>query len=895
MWRLLVAFLLLAAVPLGGVGYYVSHQLIQVRESVNRAATTYERRAQSIAKRVSDLLRECEADLKKLADLPREEESYLAFANERTRKVWVRAGTNDRITERRGKELLYKEISYIDANGVEQILVRQGRPVPASSLRDVSDPRNTTYRSERYFLEAIKNKPGEIYVSHLNGFHLNKFDQLGLEKIISGLKDVDARTRQIYRHLMYEALKAAGAVEYVNTFDEDDRRVLVYRVPGDESRILVDDPGEVTNGERQARKRELKDLIDKLGPEDVVEGERYDGVIRFAMPVTDSNGSIEGVVSLALDHMHLMQFTQHVKAMVENAVAFAGYRGADYTYLFDDQGWIITHPKLWDIRGVDRLGKPVPAYTEETSDAERFAGLIPINLLQLDWKAGAGYHKVVLEPRNGKTGTIWHFNLGGVPRTRIYSPIFYDTGAYAKHGIFGGVMLGADSQSFIDLMRQMNTDIASQVFQLRRSIYWPLVLVLFAVAALSIIVARGLVKPLRLLSETARRIGKGDLDTPIPTGRKDEIGDLAGSFSEMAGNLKRTFEKLEGRNVELKQTQQKLLMAQKEKQQRLEREVADLQQEIKSASFMGMVAESPEMKKILEEIVRVAASKATVLIRGDNGTGKELVAEAIHRNGSRREKKFLRVNCAAFNDNLLESEMFGHVKGSYTGASADRKGLFESADGGTLLLDEVGDMSLEMQKKLLRTLQEGEIVPLGSGRVIKVDVRLLASTNRDLNQMMKSGAFREDLYHRLNVITIRIPPLCERKEDILPLTRLFMRKFADGEAKPITGMTNQAERFLLEYPWPGNVRELENAMERAVIRSRRDELSQADFQLTAKERDLPVIEEGVGRDWTLAEVEKAYILSVLDHNGGNKKLTAEILGIGYNTLWRKLKKYNAGQ
>jgi two-component system response regulator HydG len=890
LWRVLLAFLLLAVLPLAAVGYYVNHQLDQVREAVSRAATTYERRAQSIAQGVSGFLEKCEGDLRALAELPRKGEAFRKFARDKQRKVWVRGGTNDRVVEERRKIALYKEVSFIDVAGQEQILVRGGEIAPTDELRNVSDPANTTYRSERYFLEAIDNAPGEIYVSHLNGFHLNKFEQLGLEKIISGLDSVDDRTKRIYRHLMYEMLRAGGAVEYVSAFAEDDNQILVYRVPGEQSRILVVDPGEIDPAERQTKQRELEQLIDGLSPEDVVEGERYDGVIRFAMPVTDSAGQKIGVVSLALDHAHLMQFSQHVKAMQIDAVAFAGYRGADYTYLFDDQGWIITHPKLWDIRGVDRRGQPVPAYTEETTAAERLIGRIPVDLMRLDWRAGEGYHKVVTEPREGKTGTIWHYNLGGVPRTRIYSPIFYDTGDYAEHGIFGGVMLGTDSQTFITLMQEMNTDIPVQIGKLRQSIYWLLALVLVAVAALSVIAARGLVKPLRLFGEAARRIGEGDLDAPIPRGRKDEIGDLAASFSEMVKNLKRTFAELEGRNEDLKRAQQQLLQVEREKQQRLEQEVVELQQEIASATFANMVVESPQMRKVQEEIIRVASSSATVVISGDNGTGKELVAEAIHRNSKRKDKKFLKVNCAAFNDNLLESELFGHVRGSFTGATVDRQGLFESADGGTLLLDEIGDMSLEMQRKLLRTLQEGEVKPLGSSRVVDVDVRLLAATNRNLAQLIERGQFREDLYHRLNVISIHIPPLRERKPDILPLIGLFTQRFADAEHKPITGITAQAERMLLEHPWPGNVRELEHAVERAVIRSLSNELTADDFQLTStRGRDAAAGAEGDDR--TLAEVEQAHILEVLDQQGGNKKLTAEILGIGYNTLWRKLKKY----
>jgi two-component system response regulator HydG len=232
------------------------------------------------------------------------------------------------------------------------------------------------------------------------------------------------------------------------------------------------------------------------------------------------------------------------------------------------------------------------------------------------------------------------------------------------------------------------------------------------------------------------------------------------------------------------------------------------------------------------------------------------------------------------------------MKGSYTGATSNRKGLFESADGGTLLLDEIGDMSPSMQKKLLRTLQEGEVVPVGSTQVTKVDVRIIAATNKDLGQLMKEGHFREDLFHRLNVITIKIPPLRERREDILPLALHFLKRFCEKEDKPHLSLDAAAEEFLTSYPWPGNVRELENAVERAVIRSRGSYLQVEDFQLAMEEKDLPCVVDGAEKGMTLEEVEKAYILSVLERNGGNKKLTAEQLGIGYNTLWRKLKRYN---
>jgi DNA-binding NtrC family response regulator/HAMP domain-containing protein len=892
-WKLLLAFLALAVVPLVAVEWFVHLQLAHLRQLADQTARTYERRAARIAKRVAALLHDCERDLATLARLPREEQAYLDFSRSRQREVWIRTGTNDRMLEERVEVPLYREIAFIDPDGRERVSVARGQPVPAEQHRDVSQPENTTYRNERYFSEAIAAPPGEIYVSHLNGFHVNRFEQLGLDQIIPRLTNRDARTKRVYRYLMYEMLRAAGAVEFVNSFREDGHRVLVYREPGAAGRILIPDPGRLSPAELQARELELEELIEQLAPEDVIEGERYDGVIRFATAVAGEDGSPAGVVVLGLDHLHLMQFTQHVKAMEENATVFAGYRDADYTYLYDDQGWIITHPKFWNIRGVDRTGQPIPAYTPQITEAQRLVGRRAVNLLQLDWRMGQGYHAVVLETRAGKTGIATTNNLAGVLRTRVYSPIFYDTGDYARHGIFGGVMLGTRVDKFIELLRKMNERIGQKVDQLRRSIYWPLLVVVGLVCLLAVLIARGLVKPIRQLQLAARRIGGGALETPVPEAGRDEIGELARSFAGMTASLRRSIDQLEQRNRDLKQAQQKLIEAERAKQQQLQQEVAELQREIKRASFSDMVASSPQMKKIQEEIVRVADSSATVLILGEHGTGKELVAAAIHRNSARRDKHFLKVNCAAYNDNLLESELFGHVKGAYTGATSARKGLFEAADGGTLLLDEIGDMSLEMQKKLLRTLQEGEVVPIGSNKVIAVDVRLIAATNRDLKQRMRDGHFREDLFHRLNVISIHIPPLRERREDILPLAHRFIRRFADKEDKPVSELSPEAERFLRDYPWPGNVRELENAVERAVIRSRGQQLRVEDFQLDPQRADeeLPEVRHGAEARLTLAEVEKAYILRILEENAGNKKATAKQLGIGYNTLWRKLKKY----
>ncbi len=890
--KTLLAFLGLAVLPLAFAGILVAVQVENVREQAHHTSRTYQRRAEGIARNLSRFLKKCESDLRALARSPRTVEAYVDFVKRRQRRIWIRSGSNESPGEQRMEIPVFKEVSFADCAGKEQILVMHGRAMPAAKLRNISDPSQTTYRNERYFLEARKLAPAEIYVSHLNGFHVNKIDQLGVERILPALEKKSAQEKQIYRYLLYEILRAAGEVEYVDTFREGDQSVLVYRRLGDPARVLVPVPAKASAEELQARELELKELVSQCAPEDTVEGARYEGVIRFAMPVFDKAGQCEGVVTVALDHVHLMQFTQHVKAMEENHTVFAGYRDADYTYLFDDQGWIITHPKFWNIRGVDRQGQPVPAYTEKTSMSEKRVGRTPVNLLQLDWKMGEGYHAVVLETRVGRTGIATSPNLAGKLRTRVYSPIFYDTGPYAKFGIFGGVMLGTRVDKFIELTQKISADIALKTARVRRTIVWIIAGVLLLVTMLSVLLARGLVRPIRVLTAAARKIGQGDLEVAVPAGGGDEIGELADSFGEMTANLKRNMAKLNNRNLELKQVQQKLLQAERDKRKELQEELQELQKEVTRTSFAHMIAQSPQMQRVQEEIVRIAKSSATVLILGANGTGKELVAEAVHRNSPRRDREFVRINCAAFNENLLESELFGHLKGSFTGATTDRQGLFQVADGGTLLLDEIGDMSLEMQKRLLRTLQDGEIMPVGDTKVTKVDVRILAATNKDLPQLIKEGLFREDLFHRINVIAIHIPPLRERRLDILPMARFFLARFCKREEKPFLRIDQAAEKFLTEYHWPGNVRELENAVERAVIRARGDVLRLEDFQLTSQEPKLPIVAKGIEQGMTLEEVEKTYILSVLAKNDGNKKLTAQQLAIGYNTLWRKLKKYD---
>jgi transcriptional regulator with PAS, ATPase and Fis domain len=292
-------------------------------------------------------------------------------------------------------------------------------------------------------------------------------------------------------------------------------------------------------------------------------------------------------------------------------------------------------------------------------------------------------------------------------------------------------------------------------------------------------------------------------------------------------------------------------------------------------------------------IRRLSASAVNVLITGESGTGKELVARALHFNSPRAKKPFVPVNCAAIPDTLLESELFGYKRGAFTDARADRQGMFIEADGGTIFLDEIGDLTPALQAKLLRVLQEKEVRPLGAARSEKVDVRVLSATNRDLVQRMREGAFREDLFYRLNVIEVVLPPLRDRAEDVLPLSEHFLQEAGQRTGKRIGGgFTQPALKILLAYPWPGNVRELENVVERAVALAEGDSIGPDDLPPQVRERrSTDVLAAALARGLTLAELEREYINRVLQAEGGNKTRAAQRLGLDRKTLYRKLEEY----
>ncbi len=351
---------------------------------------------------------------------------------------------------------------------------------------------------------------------------------------------------------------------------------------------------------------------------------------------------------------------------------------------------------------------------------------------------------------------------------------------------------------------------------------------------------------------------------------------------------------------------------------RLRRVNRELKQRLdEKFGFSGVIGSSPQMLAVIERLKRIAPTDATVLIQGETGTGKELFAQSVHQNSLRKNKPFVALNCGALSESILESELFGHVKGAFTDASSDRLGKFEYASGGTLFLDEVGDMPMPTQIKLLRVLENGEVTRVGSNNTIKVNVRLISATNRNLEEAVANGTFRQDLYHRLKVVTIRIPPLRERKTDIPVLLDYFLKQFSKRYGKTFRGVTPAARKTLFGFAWPGNVRQLRNAAESMLV---------VDYDNMIDIDDLPeevggvlTLQESVditssnitsqanSENWPgpsedgrglheligkpLTEIERLFITETLQSTGGNREETAKLLGIGERTLYRKIKEY----
>ncbi len=343
-----------------------------------------------------------------------------------------------------------------------------------------------------------------------------------------------------------------------------------------------------------------------------------------------------------------------------------------------------------------------------------------------------------------------------------------------------------------------------------------------------------------------------------------------------------------------------LLIQRAEREVGLSRENRELRDQLREKFKVDfIISVSRGMEEALNLVKRAAPSAATVLILGESGTGKELIARAIHYSSPRADRPLVKVNCAALPENLLESELFGHEKGAFTGAMSRRVGRFEQADQGTIFLDEIGDLSPSLQSKLLRVLQEKEFERVGSGQTLKVDVRVVAATNRNLEEAIQKGAFREDLYYRLNVVTVFLPPLRERKEDLPPLIEHFLKKYSRENQKSMVSLSKEARDLLLNYNYPGNIRELENIVERAVVLSRGDTILTRDLPLNLREGKVEDLmkEARKGRSLpeTLEEIERLRLTQALESSHRVQTKAAEELGISERVLRYKMKKYGIGE
>jgi two-component system response regulator PilR (NtrC family) len=328
---------------------------------------------------------------------------------------------------------------------------------------------------------------------------------------------------------------------------------------------------------------------------------------------------------------------------------------------------------------------------------------------------------------------------------------------------------------------------------------------------------------------------------------------------------------------------------------RLSEEVSLLRKKVKTTYRLeNIIGQSPQMQEIFRLLPKVAESNSNVLIIGESGSGKELVAMALHNLSHRKDRNFVAINCAAFPEGLLESELFGHMRGSFTGAMHNKQGLFEIADGGSIFLDEIGEMPINLQAKILRVLENGSFRRVGGTADIKVDVRVISATNKDVKEEIASGRFREDLFYRLNVVPIHIPPLRERKEDIPLLVEHFLRKISNQSRK----ITPEAMKILMGYPWKGNVRELENVIERTALLTEKEEITPAELPneiagYADEAKEIPELsEEGIDIDKIIGDIEKRYLLRALEKSGGVKKEAAKLLNLSFRSFRHRLSKYN---
>lgn len=481
--KVLYAFWALSLVPLVLLALNSSHSIDAVETLLLDSATNalddqateaLELRAEMVGRSIADFLHSIEQDVRALAMLPVDEQVYQQFSEEHRREIWYRVREAGQIVEKRESIPIYAELAFIDANGRERLRLIDGQA--AQELRDVSDPQQTTFKTENYFSAAQALEPGEIYVSHLTGWHVSKQDQLN------------------------------GAPS----------------------------------------------------PEEAFDGQRYEGVIRFALPIYDEAEVFFGIVMLSLDHRHLMEFSQHIHPSEERYVVFPSYQSGNYAFIFDDEGWIITHPKYWDIRGLDREGRLVPPYTRESTREEIERGIIPYNL----FKAGfihANYPVVANRVLRGEGGVVDVTNVGGSSKIMAYAPIPYASGVYAKTGVFGGITIGAEVENFhrpaiaaSTMIRRQFTRFLTQTWLL---ISATVLLVFFSAYHLS----RGITKPLLDLIDGTKEMARGNLATRVVVSSHDEVGELTRSFNAMAAELRERRERLMRTLEDLRRSRKEIL------------------------------------------------------------------------------------------------------------------------------------------------------------------------------------------------------------------------------------------------------------------------------------------------------------------------------------------------
>ncbi len=811
---LLLSLTLLPILALSGLYFYLGKRALQ-QEFEEKLIL----RATHTAQSITFMLKGRIQDLQLLASIPKTEAMLMKFSESRKREVWTRIGKNQNPVEVRFMAPYYREINWIAPNGKE-LLRLENRPkeedflsgeyeietffAQKSDLRDVSDPKQTLFKSEDYFLKTKALKEGEIYIAPLAGWFVPPENQLKGAKF----------------------------------------------------------------------------------PEDTIEGERYKGVFRFATPVFEK-GVLQGVVSIALDQIHLQEMISHLDPMEVKQQLSVSYGKGDYSFLFDHEGWIIAHPKLWDIRGLDSEGKPVGAFQQWEK-----GNTTPVNLLQVvTGNAQTMLKKVMQQVLDKKEGIFYLPNLG-IPfeqpqlHAQVYAPILFDEGPYKGSGVFGGVMIGAKMHS---------VTLASNRVLLRT--LWVSLPLLALTLLAALWASNKLTTPLQILAKGASHIAAGNFDEKITLQRNDEIGTLVSHFNQMARDLGQ--QRLALHDAHRKELALERQLAQREKKEKLhlQSQLDKLEMELQETPIEGFVFASAAMRELVRELRAVAVSDASVLVVGERGVGKEKIAAAIHNLSPRRAAPYLQINCAALPESLVESQLFGHAKGAFTGALRDQAGYFEAAGRGTLLLDEIGELSPGVQAKLLRVLQERQITRVGETQGRRFEARLLFATNRDLAALVASGAFRADLFDRLHVLTLHIPPLRERIEDITPLSRTFLQQMASRYEKNIVGLSVAAMQKLMDHNWPGNVRELEHVLERAVLHAKESLIGQSDIVLKSAgaasaahdTAPSPVAKEAALPDMTMDEMKRHYAKMLRDKYPDRPlKELKEILQIDWNTLRKYL-------